>query len=184
MSSAARRRAREIALQVLYTLDVNPELSAEAALTQYFDRFLGLDAEGELPDEPPPKPAGPQPPARGDQQRPGERPPQAGSAGDRIDRPFLDALVRGVSGHRIELDERLGQLSRNWRVERIGRVERNILRLALFELEERDDIPARVTLNEAIELAKAYGAEDAPAFVNGLLDSALHAPGSKASAKK
>jgi transcription antitermination factor NusB len=182
MSSAARRRAREIALQVLYTLDVNPELSAEAALTQYFDRFLGLDAEGEHEEVPPARAAGPQPPARGDQPRPGERPAQ--DRGDRIDRPFLDALVRGVSAHRAELDERLGQLSRNWRVERIARVERNILRLSLFELEERDDIPARVTLNEAIELAKAYGAEDAPAFVNGLLDSALHAPGSKAAAKK
>jgi N utilization substance protein B len=177
MSSASRRRAREVALQVLYTLDVNPELSADAGLTQYFDRFFALDEDDDQPlhqREPAAERA-----AREDRATP-DRPDRQ----DRIDRAFVDALVRGVTDHRAELDERLGQLSRNWRVERIARVERNILRMALFELEERDDVPARVTLNEAIELAKGYGAEDAPAFVNGLLDSALHAPGSKAARKK
>jgi transcription antitermination protein NusB len=153
MTSTSRRRAREVALQVLYSLDVNPEVAPAAAIVQYFDRFAGADGED------------------GDE---GEAP-----AGERLDRPFLEALVHGVSERRAEIDERLGQLSRNWRVERIARVERNILRMALFELEYRDDVPARVTLNEAIELAKTFGAADAPAFVNGLLDSALHAPGSK-----
>jgi transcription antitermination protein NusB len=152
MTSTSRRRAREVALQVLYCLDVNPELEPSAAITLYFDRFAGVDhEEGE--------------PAPGD--------------GERIDRPFMEAIVQGVSGRRSEIDERLGQLSRNWRVERIARVERNILRMALYELEFRDDVPARVCLNEAIELAKTYGAADAPAFVNGLLDSALHGPGGK-----
>jgi N utilization substance protein B len=152
MSSASRRRAREVALQVLYALDVNPELGATAAITQYFDRFADQDQDdGEV--------------SRGPVEQ--------------VDRAYLEALVHGVSERRAELDERLGQVSRNWRVERIARVERNILRMALFELEHRDDVPARVTLNEAIELAKTYGAADAPAFVNGLLDSALHAPGSR-----
>jgi N utilization substance protein B len=150
MTSTPRRRAREVALQVLYSLDVNPEVAPAAAIALYFDRFAGVDnEEGE------------------------------GDADDRIDRPFLEALVHGVSERRSEIDERLAQLSRNWRVERIARVERNILRMALFELDHREDVPARVTLNEAIELAKTFGAEDAPAFVNGLLDSAFHAPGSK-----
>jgi N utilization substance protein B len=166
-SSPSRRRAREVALQVLYTLDVNPELAPGAALVQYFDRFVGEDLDdsesaGTLQEE---------------EQRRVERIA-------RIDRPFLEALVHGVSERRPELDERLGQLSRNWRVERIARVERNILRMALFELEHRDDVPARVTLNEAIELAKSYGAADAPAFVNGLLDSALHTLGGKTGNKK
>jgi len=81
--------------------------------------------------------------------------------------------VREVSEHRSEIDDLLGQLSRNWRVERIARVERTILRMALYELKFRDDIPARVAINEAIELAKRFGSADASAFVNGLLDSAL-----------
>jgi N utilization substance protein B len=182
MTSASRRRAREIALQVLYTLDVNPELPAEAALTQYFDRFLGVEDEDDDRAPAHQQPSHEPPGAREQREQREQR--EERQRQEQIDRPFMEALVRGVTARRAELDERLGQLSRNWRVERIARVERNILRMALYELEERDEIPARVTLNEAIELAKAYGAEDAPAFVNGLLDSALHAPGSKAAGKK
>jgi N utilization substance protein B len=152
MTSTPRRRAREIALQVLYSLDVNPEVTPSAAIAIYFNRFAGVDGDEDGGES---------------------------DADDRIDRPFLEALVHGVSERRGEIDDRLAQLSRNWRVERIARVERNILRMALFELDHREDIPARVTLNEAIELAKTFGAADAPAFVNGLLDSAFHAPGSK-----
>jgi transcription antitermination protein NusB len=149
MTTASRRRAREVALQVLYSLDVNPDLTADAALSTYFDRFAREAQQGD-----------------------------DGEILERLDRPFLETLVRGVAERRAALDERLGQLSRNWRVERIARVERTILRMALFEL-EHSDVPARVVLNEAIELAKAYGAADAPAFVNGLLDSAMHALGRK-----
>jgi transcription antitermination protein NusB len=150
MTSTSRRRTREVALQVLYSLDVNPELDPAAALVTYFDRFADQDR---------------------DDAEPGAR--------ERVDRPFLEALVHGVTRHRAEIDQRLGELSRNWRVERIARVERTILRMALYELEHRTDVPGRVCLNEAIELAKSYGAADAAAFVNGLLDSALHAPGGK-----
>lgn len=89
-------------------------------------------------------------------------------------RGFAEELIRGVIARRPELDESLAKLSRNWRPERMAQVDRNILRLALWELKYRDDIPGRVTIDEAIELAKKFGAEEAPAFVNGLLDSALH----------
>jgi transcription antitermination factor NusB len=82
-----------------------------------------------------------------------------------------------VSERRAEIDEVLGQLSRNWRVERIARVERTILRMAIYELKFREEIPARVIINEAIELAKRFGSADASAFVNGLLDSALNTLG-------
>jgi N utilization substance protein B len=67
----------------------------------------------------------------------------------------------------------LTKLSRKWRVERLARVDRTILRMGLYELAHRKETPARVALSEAIELAKRFGAEEAPAFVNGLLDSAL-----------
>ncbi len=91
------------------------------------------------------------------------------------DRGFAETLVREVSARRGELDELLTAVSKNWRLERMARVDRSILRLALYELKYRDDIPGAVTINEAIELAKRFGAAEAPAFVNGLLDSALHA---------
>jgi N utilization substance protein B len=91
-----------------------------------------------------------------------------------FDETLTATLVRGVCAHRAELDEILARLSQKWRVERLARVDRNVLRLALFELAHcQTDIPARVAINEAVELAKRFGSEEAPAFVNGLLDSAL-----------
>jgi N utilization substance protein B len=144
MKALSRRRAREIALQVLYSIDANADVDPSAALAFYFDRFAAEEHEDE-----------------------------AAEPGAPVDRTFVETLVREVSARRAEIDDLLGQLSRNWRVERIARVERTILRIALYELKFRDDIPARVTINEAIELAKRFGASDASAFVNGLLDSAL-----------
>ena len=144
MKPMSRRRAREIALQVLYSIDANADVDPKAALAHYFDRFAAEERE----DEP------------GESEAP-------------VDQGFVETLVREVSERRAEIDDVLGQLSRNWRIERIARVERTILRMALYELKFRDDIPARVTINEAIELAKRFGASDASAFVNGLLDSAL-----------
>jgi N utilization substance protein B len=83
---------------------------------------------------------------------------------------FASELVRGCSEHREQIDAKLREVSRHWRLERMARVDRNILRLATFELLWRSEIPRRVTLNEAIELAKRFGDEDSPAFVNGVLD--------------
>ena len=79
-------------------------------------------------------------------------------------------LVRGCARHLQAIDDRIREASKHWRLERMARVDRNILRLAIFELLERPDVPRRVTLNEAVELAKRYGDENSPAFVNGLLD--------------
>jgi N utilization substance protein B len=147
MKSLSRRRAREIALQVLYSLDANSDVEPTAAMAFYFDRFAAEEREESAASE-------------GD---------EAGPA----DQAYVEALVRGVTEHRAAIDDLLGQLSRNWRIERIARVERTVLRMALYELKFRQDIPARVALNEAIELAKRFGSADASAFVNGLLDSAL-----------
>jgi len=79
-------------------------------------------------------------------------------------------LVRGCAAHTDAIDTRIRGASKHWRLERMARVDRNILRLAIFELLERPEVPRRVTLNEAVELAKRYGDENSPAFVNGLLD--------------
>ena len=83
---------------------------------------------------------------------------------------FANQLVRGVETHRKRIDETIRQVSHHWRLERMARVDRNILRLATFELLEMGDIPRRVTLNEASELAKRFGSEGSSGFVNGVLD--------------
>ena len=85
-------------------------------------------------------------------------------------REFTGALLRGVVASRDEIDVLIREWSANWSLERIGLVERNILRFAIYELLFMPEIPPNVTINEAIEVAKRYGAEDAPSFVNGILD--------------
>jgi N utilization substance protein B len=144
-----RRRSREIALQVLHALDVNPELDADAALARTFEHLVtprGLveeeDGEGEA------APAKP-------------------------DRALIEELVRGVASRKAELDETLTNLSKNWRLERMAVVERNIIRLALWELRYAPTVPVAVVINEAIELAKRFGTAEGAAFVNGLLDRAV-----------
>ena len=83
---------------------------------------------------------------------------------------FTEELVRGVGRELAALDEKLRAASQNWRLERMARVDRNILRLATYELLHVPSVPRRVSLNEAIELGKRFGAEDSAAFVNGILD--------------
>ena len=85
-------------------------------------------------------------------------------------RAFADALVRGTAEKLAELDGTIEANAAHWSLARIAPVERNILRLAAYELLFRDDIPERVAINEAIELAKQYGSEESGAFVNGILD--------------
>lgn len=83
---------------------------------------------------------------------------------------FAQALVRGVASHRFEIDEAIKTISSNWRPERMPKVDRNVLRLGTYELMFRDDIPATVTINEMVELARTYGTENSPSFINGVLD--------------
>jgi N utilization substance protein B len=88
-------------------------------------------------------------------------------------REFADRLVRGVWSHLVEIDARIVRASKNWRLERMARVDRNLLRLGTYELAFCDDIPAKVAINEAIEVAKRFGAHESPSFVNGILDRVL-----------
>jgi N utilization substance protein B len=83
---------------------------------------------------------------------------------------FALALVRGCAAALERIDAKIREVSRHWRLERMARVDRNILRLAAFELLCLPEVPRKVTLNEAVELAKRFGDEDSPAFVNGVLD--------------
>ena len=97
----------------------------------------------------------------------------AGLAQTLDSRRFSEDLVRGVKGSVGELDALLTRCSRNWRLERMSWVDRNLLRLASYELSRRSDTPARVAINEAIEVAKRYGTTESPAFINGVLDRVL-----------
>lgn len=86
------------------------------------------------------------------------------------DRALLAELVAGTWGIRAAIDTGIEKASRNWKLTRLDRVDRSILRLGVFELMHKPEVPAPVILSEAIELAKEFGAPDSPAFVNGLLD--------------
>jgi N utilization substance protein B len=85
-------------------------------------------------------------------------------------RHYADQLIEGVEDHRVELDEAVDGALQGWTPERVGRIERTILRIALFEMRYRADVPPRVAINEALELAKAYGAADSTGFINAVLD--------------
>ncbi|HET6921642.1 MAG TPA: transcription antitermination factor NusB [Anaeromyxobacteraceae bacterium] len=85
-------------------------------------------------------------------------------------REMAEALVRGVAAHRRQIDEAIEAVSVNWRLDRMAKVDRNVLRLAVHELLHRPDVPMKVVIDEAIELAKKFGSESSGAFVNGVLD--------------
>jgi len=125
----SRRRAREIAFQVLYKLDIDNGHPGEA-LDIYWENFHPTEKA----------------------------------------RDFCQRLVEGVSRNRNEIDRLIEENSENWTLKRMAVVDRNILRVAAFELLYCPDIPPKATLNEAIELAKKFGAEDSSAFINGILD--------------
>jgi N utilization substance protein B len=85
-------------------------------------------------------------------------------------RETAEALVRGVAAQRREIDDAIEAVSVNWRLDRMAKVDRNVLRLAVHELLHRPDVPVKVVIDEAIELGKKFGSESSGAFVNGVLD--------------
>jgi len=85
-------------------------------------------------------------------------------------REFAQPLIEGMVAHLPEIDERIRRYSENYEFHRISPVDRNVLRLAIYEMLYRDDIPPVVSINEAIELAKTFGSGDSGRFVNGILD--------------
>jgi len=122
-----RTRARELALQALYQLDLRGE---EVEIDQFLQ---DNDEEAAV-------------------------------------REFALALVRGCWEHRDQLDEHIRSVALNWHLSRMATIDRNILRLATYELLHRPDIPAKVSINEAIDLAKKFSTAESGAFVNGILD--------------
>jgi N utilization substance protein B len=92
-------------------------------------------------------------------------------------RAYADACVRGVAAAGGTLDARIAAASQHWRVERMARVDRNVLRLGTWELANRPDVPRAVVLDEAVELAKAFGTDESGGFVNGVLNQIADALG-------
>ncbi|TRZ74593.1 MAG: transcription antitermination factor NusB [Deltaproteobacteria bacterium] len=125
-----RRKAREIALQVLYELDVL-DIDATEAIAIFWNYF-GAPEES---------------------------------------RKFSSLLIEGTCDKKEEIDSLISSCSDNWSLARMSRVDRNILRMAVYELLYCPDIPPKVTLNEAIDLGKMYGSENSGSFINGILDA-------------
>jgi len=150
-----RRRSREIALQILHQIDVagvpENDTDVDLMIARYFDHLATKGG-----------------PAREEDDDDG-----SGDLAAKIDRPLVQELVRGVTQHWAEIDETLTKLSQNWRLERMAIVERNVIRIALYELKYCENVPVNVVLNEAVELAKRYGTAEGAAFANGLLDRAV-----------
>ena len=85
------------------------------------------------------------------------------------DSDYMTGKVRSIVEHMDEIDEMINHASKNWKTTRMAKAELSILRLAAYEIKYEDDIPVSVSINEAVELAKLYGSDHGPAFVNGIL---------------
>jgi N utilization substance protein B len=88
-------------------------------------------------------------------------------------RPFTRELALGVEAHRDELDAVIARHAKGWDLDRIAPLERNVMRVALYEIEHDDDVPVEVAIDEAVGIAKEYCGTDAPGFVNGILGAAV-----------
>ncbi len=149
-----RRQARERAVQFLFQHDLNPPEDLEVALNHFWDsqRASALAEDkgpatwGQKTEAPPP------------------------SSEEATLRLFAEGLVRGVLKERDSLDETIRKYAKNWDLRRMAAVDRNILRLAIYEMLYRDDIPPVVSINEAVDIAKKFSTQDSGKFVNGILD--------------
>lgn len=149
-----RREARERAVQFLFQYDLNPPENVDEAL----DHFWNSQSSAALAEEKGPANWG----------QPVDLPPA--NASEASLRTFAEPLIKGALEHRAESDELIKKHAKNWDIHRIAAVDRNILRLAIFEMLHRDDIPPIVSINEAVDIAKKFSTEDSGKFVNGILD--------------
>jgi N utilization substance protein B len=149
-----RREARERAVQFLFQQELNPPENLEQALEQFWNSQTsaalaeekGPSTWGEAVVLPPP------------------------TAEEAELRQFAEPLIRGTLEHRPEIDALIQKYVQNWDFNRIAAVDRNILRLAIYEMFHREDIPPVVSINEAVDIAKRFSTEDSGKFVNGVLD--------------
>jgi N utilization substance protein B len=149
-----RREARERAVQFLFQYDLNKAENLDDALKQFWDsqRSAALQEEkgkarwGETIELPP------------------------ATAEEAAMRLFADPLIHGTLEHLTEVDAKITQYTKNWDLNRMAVVDRNILRLAVYEMLYREDIPPVVSINEAVDIAKRFSTDESGRFVNGILD--------------
>ena len=150
-----RREARERAVQFLFQHDLNPPADLELELATFWnsqraaaieDEKSGMAKWGENIELPPP------------------------TAEEAETRLFAEPLIKGVLQYRDAIDEHIKKHTKNWDFHRIAVVDRNIMRLAIYEMLHREDIPPVVSINEAVDIAKKFSTEDSGKFVNGILD--------------
>lgn len=149
-----RRDARERAVQFLFQYDLNPPEDLELALAQFWNsqRTAALAEDkgnatwGQKTELPPP------------------------SVEETALRVFAEPLIRGTIDNRATIDEHIVKHAQNWDIHRMAVVDRNVLRLAIYEMLFRNDIPPVVSINEAVDVAKKFSTNDSGKFVNGLLD--------------
>lgn len=149
-----RREARERAVQFLFQHELNPPEDLERAMNQFWEtqRAAAIAEEkgaatwGQAVELPPP------------------------TTEEAAVRLFAEPLIRGTLEHREEADALIKKHAKNWELHRIAAVDRNILRLAIYEMLHRDDIPPVVSINEAVDIAKKFSTQDSGKFVNGILD--------------
>lgn len=149
-----RREARERAVQFLFQYDLNRPENLDEALNHFWDsqRAAALAEEkgkaswGEKPELPPL------------------------TAEETAMRRFAEPLIRGTLEHLEGVDGKIRQYAKNWDLQRMAVVDRNILRLAIYEMLHRDDIPPVVSINEAVDIAKRFSTDESGRFVNGILD--------------
>lgn len=146
MSQNNRRVGREYALKVLFAVKLVDGSDAVRLLEDFWKSFRFAD---DVLGEPLEDVGAPLPMAA---------------------RIFTEMLVAGVVEFRPVIDRTIGEVAKNWSLERMAPVDLSILRIATYELLYQPDIPGRVSINEAIEIAKRYGTKESPSFVNGLLD--------------
>jgi|TARA_B100001971_G_scaffold181924_1_gene178928 N utilization substance protein B len=150
----SRRQARERAVQFLFQFDMNPEKNLKAALEHFWlhqrleviELLEGKSSWGEQKKLPPP------------------------TVGDLTIQQFAEPMVYGVIENCDSIDRELSNLATNWELHRMAGVDRNILRLAVYEMLHREDIPPVVSINEAVDIAKKFSTDDSGKFVNGILD--------------
>ena len=149
-----RREARERAVQFLFQYDLNPPDDLQAALEHFWEsqraaaiaEDKGAATWGQPVELPPPTPE------------------------EKAIREFADPLIRGTLEHRDQTDAIIQKHAKNWELHRIAAVDRNVLRLAIYEMLYREDIPPVVSINEAVDIAKKFSTQDSGKFVNGILD--------------
>jgi N utilization substance protein B len=149
-----RREARERAVQFLFQYDFNPPKELDEALDQFWNSqqtsaIAEESADATWGQEVPVPPPTPEEVAM---------------------RQFADPLIRGTLQFRDEIDVYIKKYAQNWDLHRIAGVDRNILRLAIYEMLHRDDIPPVVSINEAVDIAKKFSTQESGRFVNGILD--------------